>query len=123
MVESKRMIISKLGRKNCLIENPKLRCTIWSSREKSVSILAVDLYGIQYWKWNAEQLIIFQSVILQRVQLDTGAKNICAQIEFQLDFWNCGAFDELVKNTHTATTRYTGDLAGSEVRSNVITLF
>ena len=35
----------------------------------------------------------FQSVILQRVQLVTGSKNICARIEFQLEYWDHGVFE------------------------------
>ena len=54
------------------------------------------------WKWNYKQVIVFQSVILQCIRLVTYAKNIHAEIGFRLDFWNCGAFDELIRDTCTA---------------------
>ena len=68
----------------------------------------MELAGIWAWKWKSERVIIVQSVVLQRVQLVTGAKNILAWIEFQLNFWNCGAFDKLKNNMHTVATGYLG---------------
>ena len=46
-----------------------------------VSTLTVEINGIQGRKLNAENVIISQAVILQRVILVTGANNICAQID------------------------------------------
>ena len=73
-----------------------------------VTILAMELDGIQYRKWNSGQVIVFQSVILQRVQPITGTKNIRAWIKFQLDCCNYVEFDELVNDTYTAATGYLG---------------
>ena len=55
-----------------------------------VGILSVELDGIRARKWNAERVIVFQSVILQRAQ---GVKNyaqIRKRILFRLDLWNRG---------------------------------
>ena len=41
---------------------------------KFVSAIATYLSGIWYLKWNAKRVIIFQTVILQRVRLRTGIK-------------------------------------------------
>ena len=73
-----------------------------------VSILLVKLDGIRARKWNANMVITFQPVILQRLRLITGAKKFYAQIEAQLDSWNCCAFDELTKNSYTAAMGYLG---------------
>ena len=45
---------------------------------------------------------IFQTYILQRVRLGTGVKNICAQINTQLDFWISGTFNELINDSYVA---------------------
>ena len=45
---------------------------------KVFSILSVELNVIQSPDWDANWVIVFQSVILQCVQLATGAKNIHA---------------------------------------------
>ena len=37
-----------------------------------VSNIAGELDGIQGWKWNAEHVIVFQTVILQHFQFVTG---------------------------------------------------
>ena len=46
--------------------------------KRFVSTIASDIDGIQGRKWNAEKAIVFQTVILKRVHLVTGIKNICA---------------------------------------------
>ena len=43
-----------------------------------VSTLAAEIGGIRGRKYNAEQEIVFQTVILQQFHLVTGAKNIHA---------------------------------------------
>ena len=91
--------------------------------KKFFSILVVELGGIQARKWNSDWVIVFQSVILQHVQLVTGAKNICAQTESGLDFWNHGAFEKLVTKFTPRIEGTQGKLAGSKSRSNVIVHF
>ena len=70
--------------------------------------LAAELDCIRGQKWNSEQVIIFQMVILQRVRLVTGAKNIFAWIDVQLNSWNSGAFDKIVCNSYAASVVYLG---------------
>ena len=55
-----------------------------------------ELNGIRGRKWNAKQVIIFQTTILQHVRRVTGAQNIRARIDARLDSWNIEAFNELV---------------------------
>ena len=53
-----------------------------------VGILSIELDGVCDRKCNAERMIVFQSVILQREQ---GVKNyakIGKRILFQINFWN-----------------------------------
>ena len=63
--------------------------------KKFVSTLAAELDGIQGRKWNAGRVIIFKMVILRYFQHITGAKNIRARIDDQLDSWKKGALGEL----------------------------
>ena len=58
-----------------------------------IAIFGVEINVIQARNWKADQVIAFQLVILQCVQIFTDAKNIHAQIKFRIDFWNCGAFE------------------------------
>ena len=47
-------------------------------------------------------------VIMKRVRLVTGDKNIFARINDQLDSWKGGAFDELVCDSYAGATGYLG---------------
>ena len=76
--------------------------------------LAAELNFIQGRKWNAEQVIVFQTVILQRVRLVTGTKNIRVQINTRLYPWNIGAFDELVNDSCAAAVGYMGRAHGNQ---------
>ena len=49
-------------------------------------------------------MIVFQSAILQLAQGVNNSKNVRAHILFRIDLWNCGAFDELVKDIFNADT-------------------
>ena len=46
-----------------------------------VLTLTVELEDIWGRKWNSKLAILFHKVILHRVQIITGAKDICAQID------------------------------------------
>ena len=83
-------------------------------RKTFVSNLASALDGIQTQKWNIKQVIIFHTVILQRVWLVTGAKNICTQIDDRLISWSCGAFDKLVYDSYTTANGYLGRDCGTQ---------
>ena len=69
--------------------------------KRFVGIMSVEVDGVCDRKWNAEGVIIFQSVILQRAQ---GV--IRKRILFRLDCWNRGTFDELVKDTYNSDMGY-----------------
>ena len=49
-----------------------------------------------------EESIIFQTDILQCARLVTGANNICARTNTQLDQWNTRQFDEFVNDQYAA---------------------
>ena len=70
--------------------------------------LVAELGSLRGQKWNIKRVIIFQSVILQCVQLVTGAKNIWAWMNVELNSWNSGAFDELVCDSYAVATSYLG---------------
>ena len=78
----------------------------------------MELNGIRCQKWNAERVVILKSVILQRIPLVTGDKNICAQITAKIDLWNNGAFDELVSESYDAAMGYLERAYGNQ---NVVT--
>ena len=68
----------------------------------------MELDVIQAQKWNSNRVIVFQSVIVQLIQLVTGTNNICAQTDFGIDCWNHGTFEKLVNNTYTIVRGYPG---------------
>ena len=47
-------------------------------------------------------------VILQRIRLVSGAKNIRDRITSCLDLWNKGAYYELVQDSYSAAAAYLG---------------
>ena len=65
--------------------------------KRFVGILSVEVDRIHARKWNAERVIVFHTVILQRGQGVNNSAQIRMLILFQLDFWNHGAFEELMK--------------------------
>ena len=71
-----------------------------------VRTFSVDFESVQAQKWNSEMVIIFQSFGFKRSQGVNNYKHICAFILFQLNYWNHGAFDELVKDTFNMVTGY-----------------
>ena len=68
--------------------------------KRFVVILYVEIDRVFARKWNAERVIVFQSVILQRAQGVNNSAQIRKRILFQLDFWNRRAFDDLMKDTY-----------------------
>ena len=69
-----------------------------------VGTISVDINGVRARKWNSDRVIVFQSVILQRVQGVNNAKHICVRIFFRINNSNHGAFDKIVKYTFNAAT-------------------
>ena len=93
MVESQRMGSDKLGGKTRIYAYPMLQCTIRKSWEIFVATLSVKLDGVQARKWNSDNVIAFQLVIIQRAQAVINMKHICMHIQFLLDFCNRGVFE------------------------------
>ena len=88
--------------------------------KRFLSTLNAELGGIRGRKWNAEQVIIFQTVILQRIRLIIGANNIRAQINTWLDLWNSGTFKERINDSYAAATVYLGRARRNKTRNNFI---
>ena len=65
-----------------LISLPTQRYDVPSGwvEKQFVTTLMVDLDKILNQQWNAESVIVFQTIILQRVHLLSGAINICEWI-------------------------------------------
>ena len=77
-------------------------------------ILYVEIDRVRSRKWNSERVIVFQSVILQCAQgVDNSAK-IRNRILFQLDLWNRGAFDDLMKDIYNSAMGYLRKSCGSQ---------
>ena len=114
MEESRKTVSGKHGGgKKCM---PTQRYNALSGKvgKRFVVILSVELDGVCSMKWNAERLIVFQSVILQRAQGVNNSAQIRKRILFLIDFWNRGAFDELVKDTYNSAMGYPGKACGTQ---------
>ena len=85
-----------------------------------MGIISIELYVVRTRKWNYERVIVFQSVILQHAQGDNNSKHIYVCILFQLDFWYCMAFDEIIKDTFKSATCYLEKDVVLKPRINVI---
>ena len=55
-----------------------------------------------------------QSVILQCTQGVNNSAQIRKRIFFLLDLWNCGAFDEIVKDMYNSVIGYLGKSCGCQ---------
>ena len=82
--------------------------------ERLVGILSVEIDGVRARKWNSERVIVFQSVILQRIKSVNNSAQIRKRILFQLNLWNRGAFDNLVKETYNSAMGYLGKYHGNQ---------
>jgi hypothetical protein len=68
--------------------------------KRIVEKIAEQLEGIMKRKWNAERLIVFQQVILQRGHGVNRARDIRRRITQKLDLWEKGEFQLLFESTH-----------------------
>ena len=82
--------------------------------KRFVGTLYVELDGVRARKWNAERVTVFQSIILQYTQGVNNSAQIQKHILFRLDLWNCGAFDELVKDTYKSAMGCLGKSRGTQ---------
>ena len=83
-------------------------------RKRFLVILSVELGGVYVRKWNAERVIVFKSVILQRAQGVNNSAQFIKRILFRLNFWNRGAFDKLAKYTYNSAMGYLGKYTGNQ---------
>ena len=75
--------------------------SVWI-RNQCVGILLVGLNIIRNRHWNAERVIVFQTIIFHGFSQVYGSRNICDRIDSRLDLWNKGAYDELVQDSYRA---------------------
>ena len=110
MDESQRIVIGKLGEKggggSFFMPTQRYDVPSGKFRKRFVGILSVEIVGVRSRKWNSERVIIFQSFILQRAQGVNNSPQIRKRILFRLDFWNCGAFDKIVKDVYNLAVGY-----------------
>ena len=79
-----------------------------------MGIVSVEIDGVCSQKWNADWVIVFQSVILQHAQGINNSAQIRKRILFQPDLWNRGVFDELVKDMYNSDMGYLGKHCGNK---------
>ena len=63
---------------------------------RHVGIFLVQIDRIRNFHWSTKRVIIFQTVILQRVSGVSESRNIPDPIESQINLWKKGDYDELV---------------------------
>ena len=83
-------------------------------RKRFVGILSLEIDEVCARKCNDDRMIIFQSIILQHAQGVNNSTQIQKRILFQLDLWNCGAFDKLVKDTYNYAMEYLRKSCGNQ---------
>ena len=83
--------------------------------KRFVGFLSIKVDGVCARKWNADRVIVFQSVILQCAQGVNKSAQIRKRILFRLNFWNRGAFDKLVKDMYNSTMGYLGKFCGNQM--------
>lgn len=64
-----------------------------------IQALADEMNGIISRKWNAEKMIVFIAVILQRSRDVKKSRDIRRRIERRLEEWSNGKFDMLLQDT------------------------
>ena len=101
-----------------LVSIPTQRYDVPSGRigNRFFVILSVELDGIQNCQWNEERVIVFQTVILQRISGVSGSRNIRDRIDSQTDLWNKGAHNELVQDSHRAAEEALGNKRGNQTQ-------
>ena len=90
-------------------------------RKRFLGIVCVELDIVCVKKWNAERVIVFQSVILKRAEGVKNSAQIRKRILFRLDCWNRGLFDELMKDTYNPAMGYLGKFRGAQTKKQYIT--
>ena len=91
--------------------------------KRSVATLSVDPRGTPNQQWNVKRAIVFHAVILQRVLLISGAKNIHDWITSRLDLWNKGVYDEFVQDSYGAASAYLGKSFGKQTQEQCYRTF
>ena len=64
-----------------------------------VRTLGEELKGVRYRRWNLQQFIFFQTVILQRVRHVTASQAIRRRIKKRLNAWGEGKLAMLAEDT------------------------
>ena len=76
----------------------------------------MELDRIWNYQWNAERVVIFQTVLFQRVSGVFGSRNIHDQIDSLLDLYNKGSYNELVQDCHRAAEEDLGGKRGTQTQ-------
>jgi hypothetical protein len=67
--------------------------------KRFVEKVANELKGIVSRKWNSEQFLVFQVVVLQRNQDVKRSRDVCRRIAKRIDAWEKGQITMLVEET------------------------
>ena len=89
--------------------------SIWI-RNWSVENLAVEINRIRNQHWNAEIVIIFHTVVLQRVCLVSGSRNTRDWISSHIALLNKGVYDKLVQDSYRAEGEFLGNNRGNQTQ-------
>ena len=71
-----------------------------------VNAFVGELRGVGDRRWNSEQFIVFQTVMLRRARHVTASREIRRRIEKRLDAWEAGSYTMLVEETLRSSTQY-----------------
>ena len=76
----------------------------------------MELDRIRNRQWNAERVVVFNTVILKRASGVSGERSICERIDSRLDLWNKGAYNESVQDSHRATEEALENKRGAQTQ-------
>ena len=76
----------------------------------------MELDRIQNRQWNADRVIIFQTVFLQHFFGVSRSINIRDRIDSRLDLWKKGSYDDLVQDSHRAAEKALGNICGNQTQ-------
>ena len=79
-----------------------------------VYMLAAELTGVRQLCWNADRVIVFQTVILQCARHLTSSGEIQRRINLLLDAWESGEFGMLAEDTAQTCTQYLSTSMGED---------
>ena len=108
-----------------IIRFPAQRYDVLSGRvrKRFVDHLAVETDIIWNQHWNAEKVIIFQTVILHPIYLVPIARKIRERITSHLNLWNKCAYNELAQDSYGLAWTFLGNKRNSQTQDQCHSTF